>query len=71
MPLPKITVPKSDPAHPANLPLDETQKGIVRGVHALTASSHPDGPSVDTLPQTQGDASDHIRKRYRRHFGRK
>jgi len=71
VPLPKITVPKSDPAHPANQPLDETQKEIVRGVHALTASSHPDGPSIDTLPQTQGDASDHIRKRYRRHFGRK
>jgi phospholipase C len=71
VPLPKITVPKSDPAHPANQPLDETQKAIVRGVHALTASSHPDGPSIDTLPTTQGDAADHIRKRYRRHFGRK
>jgi hypothetical protein len=71
VPLPKITVPKSDPAHPANQPLDETQKEILRGVHGLTASSHPEGPSIDTLPKTQGDASDHIRKRYQRHFGRK
>jgi phospholipase C len=69
--LPKITVPKSDPAHPANQPLDETQKEILRGVHGLTASSHPEGPSIDTLPKTQGDAADHIRKRYQKHFGRK
>jgi phospholipase C len=67
--LPKITVPKSDPSHPANQPLDETQKEIVRGVHNLTAPSHTS--SLDTLPKTQGAASDHIRKRYRRHFGRK
>jgi len=71
VPLPKITVPKSDPAHPANQPLDETQKEILRGVHGLTASSHPEGPSIDTLPKTQGDAADHIRKRYQKHFGRK
>jgi phospholipase C len=68
--LPKITVPKSDPSHPANHPLDETQKDILRGVHALTASSHP-GSSLDTLPRTQGEASEHIRRRYSRHFGRK
>ena len=70
VPLPKITVPKSDPAHPANQPLDETQKEIVRGAHALTAPSHPGGPVLDTLPKTQGAASDHIRKRYQKHFGR-
>ena len=71
VPLPKITVAKSDPAHPANQPLDETQKEILHGVHALTASSHPEGPSIDTLPKTQGDAATHIRARYKRHFGRK
>jgi len=71
VPLPKITVPKSDPAHPANQPLDETQKEILRGAHAVTAPSHPGSPALDTLPKTQGEASDHIRKRYQKHFGRK
>jgi phospholipase C len=71
VPLPKIAVPKSDPAHPANQPLDETQKEILRGAHAVTAPSHPGAPSLDTLPKTQGEASDHIRKRYQKHFGRK
>ena len=71
VPLPKITVPPSDPAHPANQPLDETQKAIVRGVHVMTAGSDPRGLSLDTLPQTQREASEHIRRRYRQHFGRK
>jgi phospholipase C len=71
VPLPKIEASKDDPAHPANQPLDETQKEIVHGVHRLTAASHPKGPSIETLPKTQGEAADHIRKRYRRHFGRK
>ena len=71
VPLPKITVPKSDPAHPANQPLDETQKEILRGVHGLTASANPQGPAIDPLPKTPGVASDPSRKRYRQHFGRK
>ena len=71
VPLPKIEVSKDHPAHPANQPLDETQKEIVQGVHRLTAGSHPEGPSIETLPKTQGEAADHIRKRYQRHFGRK
>ena len=70
-PLPRIAAAKGDPAHPANQPLDQTQKEIVRGVHRLTAPSHPGGPSIDTMPPTQAAAADHIRKRYRTHFGRK
>ena len=69
--LPKIEVPLDHPDHPSNQPLDETQKEIVHGVHRLTQSSHPKGPSGETLPKTQGDAAEHIRKRYQRHFGRK
>jgi hypothetical protein len=69
--LPRIEVPKDHPDHPSNQPLDETQREIVRGVHRLTRGSHPEGPSSETLPTTQGEAAEHIRQRYRRHFGRK
>jgi phospholipase C len=73
--LPRVMLPavppKSDPAHPANQPLDETQKEIVSGVHTLTAEASKGAPSTSSLPKTQGDASDHIRARYRKHFGRK
>ncbi len=67
--LPTITAPPDDPAHPANHPLDATQKDILLKAHHLTQSSHPDGPTPDALPATQGEASAFIRARYAKHFG--
>jgi phospholipase C len=59
----------NDPSHPANQPLDPTQRGLMLGVHNLTLASHPDGPGADLLPETQGEASAFIKARYQRHFG--
>ncbi len=68
-PLPVITASLDDPAHPANQPLDPTQKDVLYRAHVLTKSSHPAGPDFDGLPQTQGEAAEYIRRRYARHFG--
>ncbi|HYP52796.1 MAG TPA: alkaline phosphatase family protein [Pyrinomonadaceae bacterium] len=67
-PLPQVTAATDDPAHPANQPLDATQKDVLLKAYHLTRSTHPDGPSPDNLPTTQGEASTFIRERYRRHF---
>jgi phospholipase C len=67
--LPAITVPPSDPSHPANSGLDAIQKERVHGAHHLTAASHPAGPPPDALPQTQAEAGKFIQDRFIRHFG--
>lgn len=67
--LPVITAPADSPAHPANQPLDATQKDVLMKAYHLTQSSHPDGPAPDDLPTTQGEASEFIRARYAKHFG--
>ncbi|MDQ3813757.1 MAG: alkaline phosphatase family protein, partial [Armatimonadota bacterium] len=68
-PLPQITVSADHPAHPANQPLDSTQRDVMMRAYSLTQSSHPEGPPLDALPRTQGEAFDFIRKRYAKHFG--
>ena len=35
----------------------------------ITKSSHPHGPDIDELPETQGEASEFMRERYLKHFG--
>jgi phospholipase C len=67
--LPVITAAPDSPAHPANQPLDATQKDVLMKAYHLTQSSHPDGPPPDDLPTTQGEASEFIRARYAKHFG--
>jgi phospholipase C len=67
--LPKITADTDSPEHPANHPLDTIQQGILMKAYHLTQGSHPEGPSPDDLPTTQGEVSDFIRARYARHFG--
>ncbi len=52
--LPQLPASLDDPAHPVN---------------QLTLGSHPDGPTIDELPNTQGEAHRFIRARYERHFG--
>jgi phospholipase C len=69
VPLPKIGVAPTDPAHPANRALDETQQAALLRVYYLTQSSHPKGPSIDQLPKTQNEAAQFIQQRYREHFG--
>jgi phospholipase C len=66
--LPKITVSPDSPAHPANQPLDATQKNVLMKAYHLTRASHPEGPAPDDLPTTQGEASSFIRSRYSKHF---
>ena len=45
---------------------------MLPSINALTADrSKGADPSTSSLPKTQGDASDHIRARYKKHFGRK
>lgn len=68
-PLPQITAPVDSSRHPANHPVDDTQREILLGVHHLTQSSHPHGPHADELPKTQHEASMFIRARYQKHFG--
>ena len=67
--LPHITASLHQPQHPVNQSLDHTQQEIILGVHHLTAESHPDGPTADELPRTQGEAAKFIRERYEKHFG--
>lgn len=69
VPLPKIGVPPTNSAHPANRALDETQKAALLRVYYLTQSSHPHGPSLEELPTTQDEAAQFIQERYRKHFG--
>jgi len=64
-----ITVGVDDPAHPANHPLDPIQKEQLLRAYWITRESHPKGPSIDSLPETQGEASKFIQDRYARHFG--
>jgi phospholipase C len=66
---PAITVSPDDPAHPSNHPLDTIQKEQLLRAYWITQASHPNGPSIDDLPQTQGEASKFIQDRYARHFG--
>ncbi len=66
---PAVTAPADSPAHPANQPLDATQKDVLMKAYHLTQSSHPDGPAPDDLPTTQGEASAFIRARYAKHLG--
>jgi phospholipase C len=66
--LPKITASPDSPEHPANQPLDATQKNVLMKAYHLTRASHPEGPSPDDLPTTQGEASRFIRSRYSTHF---
>jgi phospholipase C len=66
--LPKLP-PVSDPANPANQALDTTQLEHVRAVHHVTLTSFPDS-TPDYIPPTQGDASDFIAKRYKKHRGK-
>lgn len=68
-PLPQITATPDDPRHPANHPVDETQREMVVGVNHFTRSSHPHGPPPDSLPKTQNEASKFVRERYQKHFG--
>ncbi len=68
-PIPPVTAAPDDPDHPANHALDPTQKDVLHRAHTLTQASHPDGPGLDNLPQTQGDAATYIRQRYAKHFG--
>ncbi len=69
--LPRATLPAapaaSDPANPANQALDDTQQQVLMKAYYLTQSSHPDGPTPDALPVTQGEASDFVRARYAEH----
>lgn len=58
----------TDITNPANQPLDQTQQAVLMKAYYLTQSSHPDGPTPDDLPTTQGEASDFIRARYAKHF---
>ncbi|MEX2281261.1 MAG: alkaline phosphatase family protein [Gemmatimonadota bacterium] len=67
-PLP-VPPPLQSPAHPANQPLDPTQKDVLHRAFALTRASQPDTVDHDSLPETQGEASEFIRKSYVRHFG--
>jgi len=71
--LPRAPLPVAPPldsdAHPSNQPLDPTQKDVLHRAFALTRSSQTDDTDMDSLPETQGDASDFIRKSYARHFG--
>lgn len=68
-PLPAVAAGPNDPANPANQPLDPTQRDVLHRAHALTVDSHPDGPSYDGVPDTQGEASNYIRQRYAKQFG--
>jgi phospholipase C len=74
--LPRAAVPPlglapDDPLHPANLPLDDTQRNMLVGALHLTQGSHPPGVSLANLPTTQGQASEYIRRCYEQHFARK
>jgi len=71
--LPRVQLPKvfskiTEPGHPANHSLDQTQHAVLMRAYMLTKSSHPKGPSLDELPITQGDASEFVRQRYIKHF---
>jgi phospholipase C len=68
-PLPKISVPVTDPAHPANHPLDHDQQDLLFKVFHLTKSSQPRNLTAASLPSTQGAAHDFIQQSYRKHFG--
>jgi phospholipase C len=60
--LPRSTIPSAAgtpyaPGSPDAQPLDRTQVALVQRAHVLTQSSHPDGPPLDELPETQGEAA--------------
>ncbi|HWA84880.1 MAG TPA: alkaline phosphatase family protein [Opitutus sp.] len=61
--------PADSPAHPANQTLDQTQKDVLHRAFMLTRSSSKDSTDLDSLPETQGEAHDYIRRCYARHFG--
>ena len=65
--LPAMTTSLSDPAHPANQPLDPTQSDALRRVFHLTRRSQR--VPYAKLPVTQGDAQEYMVKSLARHFG--
>ena len=67
--LPVVSTAPDDPANPANQSLDPTQKDVLHRAHVLTVGSHPNGPGLDNMPQTQGEAAAYIRARYAKHYG--
>jgi phospholipase C len=60
------TVSISDPAHPANQPMDATQAEILVGVHQMLRTAHPEIRDGVDLRMTQGQASSYIRSCYER-----
>ncbi|MDT7602308.1 MAG: phospholipase [Acidobacteriota bacterium] len=75
--LPKITASPTSAVHPLNETLNEDQRDMLVGAFHLTqpaqqlalAATDASVPTLHDLPQTQGEASQFIRTRFRRHFG--
>jgi phospholipase C len=69
--LPRVSLPvAADPDHPsnpANFPLDQLNRELVRGVAAITRPSHPEDEDSIWLPRTHGEASEFVRNRWDRH----
>jgi len=63
--------------HPLNETLNEDQRDMLVGIFHLTqptehltqAITEAAIPTIHDLPQTQGEASQFIRSRFRKHFG--
>jgi phospholipase C len=74
--LPRVALPAAattsltDPAHPANQPLDDTQQDALENVFHLTKGSQS-GKKLADLPVKQGEAHDFIVHSLNKHFGLK
>jgi phospholipase C len=62
--VPPVTASTTDPAHPANQPMDATQAEILVGVHHMLRMAHPEIREGVDLRMTQGEASSFIRAAY-------
>jgi phospholipase C len=75
--LPKITASLSSALHPLNETLNEDQRDMLVGAFHLSqpaqqlslGTTDAAVPTLHDLPQTQGEAAQFIRTRFRRHFG--
>ncbi len=75
--LPKITAKPTSAAHPLNESLNQDQRDMLVGMfhltqpakHLATATTTASALTIHDLPETQGEAAEFIRRRFRTHFG--
>jgi phospholipase C len=68
--LPTVSQDDDHPTHPANEPMDATQKSLVLSAFQLTQSSFRKDQGLNDLPNTQAEGAKFIQDAYVKHFGK-